>query len=128
MSNARFYIAGFGALLLFDTLTQVSLKLVSAHTGEFSMTLEWLVSIAGSAWILAALLGYLGAFVTWMTLLKRAPIGPAFAAGHLEVVPVLAISVAVFGEHLGPAQIAGAACIVLGVVCLSRSKAQLQHA
>ena len=124
MSSPRFYIVGFGALMLFDTLTQVSLKLVTTHTGEFAMTPEWFRHIADSAWILGAILGYLGAFGTWMTLLKHAPIGPAFAAAHLEVIPVLAISAAVFGEQLTRAQLAGAACIILGVVCLSLSKAQ----
>lgn len=128
MSTPRFYLIGFGALMLFDTLTQVSLKLVTMHTGEFAMTLEWLRQIVASAWILGAILGYLGAFATWMTLLKHAPIGPAFAAAHLEVVPVLAISWFVFGERLGAAQIAGAACIILGVVCLSLSRTQEPHA
>ena len=128
MSTPRFYLIGFGALMLFDTLTQVSLKLVTVHTGEFAMTLEWFWRITESAWIIGALLGYLGAFAVWMTLLEHAPIGPAFAAAHLEVVPVLAISAAVFGESLGAAQIAGAVCIILGVVCLSLSKAQKPHA
>ncbi len=128
MSTLRFYLIGFGALMLFDTLTQVSLKLVTMHTGEFAMTLEWFQQIAATSWIVGAILGYLGAFATWMTLLKHAPIGPAFAAAHLEVVPVLAISAAAFGERLDSMQIAGAACIILGVVCLSLSKAQEPHA
>ena len=109
---------------MFDTATQVSLKLVSAHAGEFAPTLAWFRQIAVSGWIFGAILGYLGAFGTWMTLLKHAPIGPAFAAAHLEVVPVLILSAVLFGEHLSAMQVAGAACIVLGVVCLSLSKAQ----
>ena len=128
MSTPRFYLIGFGALMLFDTLTQVSLKMVTTRTGEFAATLEWFLQIASSAWILGAILGYLGAFAIWMTLLKHAPIGPAFSAAHLEVVPVLAISAVVFGERLGLAQIAGAVCIILGVFCLSLSKAQNAHA
>ena len=59
-----------------------------------------------------------------MTLLKHAPIGPAFAASHLEMVPVLIISVLVFDERLTLAQILGGLCIVLGVACLSMSKAE----
>ena len=128
MSTPRFYLLGFGALMLFDTLTQVSLKLVTTHTGEFAMTLDWFRHIADSAWILGAILGYLGAFATWMTLLKHAPIGPAFAAAHLEVIPVLVISAAAFGEDLTRAQVAGATCVIFGVVCLSLSKAQEPHA
>lgn len=128
MSTPRFYLIGFGALMLFDTLTQVSLKLVTTHSGEFAATPEWFLQVASSGWILGAIFGYLGAFAIWMTLLKHAPIGPAFAAAHLEVVPVLAISAVFFGERLGAAQIAGAVCIILGVVCLSLSKAQNAHA
>jgi len=122
MRRRRFYVLGFGALVLFDTLTQVSFKLATTHAGEFSMTLDWLRHVLRTPWILGAVVGYLGAFGTWMTLLKHAPVGPAFAASHIEVVTVLAISVAYFGEHLGPTQLAGSLCIVLGIVCLSLSE------
>ena len=83
MNATRFYVLGFGALMLFDTWTQVSFKLASHQTGEFAMTFEWLKTAVLSPWIYGAVAGYLGAFVTWMTLLKRAPVGPAFAASHL---------------------------------------------
>jgi drug/metabolite transporter (DMT)-like permease len=72
-------------------------------------------------------MAYIGAFVTWMTLLKHAPVGPAFAASHLEVVSVLAISFLFFHEHLSLPQIIGAACIVTGIVCLSKSEAEQPH-
>ena len=124
MSTRRFYLLGFGALMLFDTVTQISFKLVTAHTGEFAPQLSWLLGIFSTGWIYLAGLGYLGAFVTWMTLLKHAPIGPAFAASHLEMVPVLIISVMFFGERLTLTQILGGLCIILGVVCLSLSKAE----
>lgn len=124
MSTRRFYVLGFGALMLFDTVTQISLKMATAHAGEFTPHLSWLQELLLNSWIYLAILGYLGAFATWMTLLKHAPIGPAFAASHLELVPVLMISVVFFGERLTLAQILGGLCIVLGVVCLSRSKAE----
>ena len=124
MSTRRFYVIGFGTLLLFDTLTQISFKLVTARAGEFVPQLFWLHEIFSNYWLYLAITGYLGAFVTWMTLLKHAPIGPAFAASHLELIPVLIISVAVFNEKLSVAQLIGGLCIVLGVVCLSMSKAK----
>ncbi len=127
MSTKRFYILGFGALMLFDTLTQISFKLATNHAGEFAMTLEWLVQIFHNFWIFGAVIGYIGAFITWMTLLKHAPIGPAFAASHLEVVTVLAISVLYFGERLSLLQLAGGLCIVAGIVCLSLSEAEHPH-
>lgn len=128
MNAKRFYVLGFGALMLFDTWTQVSFKLASHQTGEFTMTLEWLKAAVLSPWIYGAVAGYLGAFVTWMTLLKRAPVGPAFAASHLEVVTVLIVSVLYFGEHLAPLQIIGGLCIVLGIVFLSLSESKHPHA
>ena len=57
---------------------------------EFSV--DWLARVFGQPWIYGAFVGYIGAFFSWMTLLKRAPIGPAFAASHLEILSVLALS------------------------------------
>lgn len=124
MSTRRFYILGFGALMLFDTWTQVCFKLASTHAGEFALAWQWLAQVFHNYWIFGAVAGYIGAFITWMTLLKHAPIGPAFAASHLEVVTVLAISVLYFGEHLSLMQVAGGLCIVVGIVCLSLSEAE----
>ena len=124
MSTPRFYIVGFGALMLFDTLTQVSFKLSTTHAGEFTLSTLWLWEVFFNPWIYGAVVGYIGSFITWMTLLKHAPVGPAFAASHLEVVSVLAISVLYFGEHLAPMQVVGGLCIVLGIICLSRSEAE----
>lgn len=127
MSTRRFYILGFGALMLFDTLTQVSFKLATTHAGEFAMTLDWLLGIFHNYWIFGAVIGYVGSFVTWMTLLKHAPVGPAFAASHLEVVTVLIISVLAFDEKLTLMQIVGGLSIVLGIICLSLSEKEEAH-
>ncbi len=127
MSSKRFYVIGFSALMLFDTLTQVSFKMASTHAGEFALTLEWLIQVFHNFWIFGAVFGYIGAFITWMTLLKHAPVGPAFAASHLEVVTVLAISFVFFGEHLSAAQLIGAASIVAGIICLSLSESEHPH-
>jgi drug/metabolite transporter (DMT)-like permease len=124
MSTRRFYFLGFAALMLFDTLTQVFFKLATQHAGSFALNATWLLGIVHNGWIFGAVLGYVLAFVTWMTLLKHAPVGPAFAASHLEVVTVLGVSVAYFGEHLTLPQVLGALCIVLGIVCLSFSEAK----
>jgi drug/metabolite transporter (DMT)-like permease len=108
MTRARFYLAGFAILVTCDTLTQVSFKLATHRL---------------TPWIYIAIAGYIGAFVTWMTLLEHAPVGPSFAASHLDVVTVLIISVPLFGERLTTPQIIGAACIVAGILILSRSEA-----
>jgi len=69
-------------------------------------------------WVYGAVVGYIGAFFTWMTLLKHAPIGPAFAASHLEVVSVMLLSVWLFDEHLTAGRVLGAVAILAGIVCL----------
>lgn len=127
MKKRHFYAIGFGVLILFDTLTHVSVKLASSRAGEFVMKLEWLLAVSRNPWLYGAAAGYLGAFVAWMTLLKHAPVGPAFAASHLGLVAVLAVSVIYFGEQLTTMQLAGALCIVLGIVFLSLSEAKQPH-
>lgn len=128
MSRRWFYGIAFTALAVFDTATQVSFKLSAHRTGPFTLDASWFKAAALSPWIYVAIAGYLCAFVTWMTLLKHAPVGPSFAASHIEVVTVLAISVPLFGERLSPPQLAGAACIVLGIVLLSLSESKHAHA
>ena len=126
MKKSTFYLIGFGILMLFDTLTQISFKMASNHAGAFNLSLEWLIHVFHNPWVYGAILGYLGAFVSWMTLLKRAPVGPAYAASHMEIVVVIIISAYLFNDALRPMQIAGAACIVLGIVFLSLSESNVE--
>jgi drug/metabolite transporter (DMT)-like permease len=128
MNMRRFYVIGFGLLMLFDTWTQLAFKLAANDVGEFVATFEYFLAVVRSPWIYGSVCGYLGAFVTWMTLLKRAPVGPAFAASHLEIVTVLILSALHFGEHLAPLQIVGCLCIVTGIVFLSLSESKHSRA
>lgn len=122
MKRRHFYLLGFSALMVFDTLTQVSFKLATGHAGAFVPQFAWLLTVFMHPWVYGAVIGYLGAFVAWMTLLKHAPVGPSFAASHLDVVTVIIISVAFLGEKLTLMQVLGALCIIAGIVCLSLSK------
>lgn len=124
MNRTGFYALGFGILVVFDTWTQTSFKLAAGQAGDFSLSLTWFKDALCSVWTYGAIAGYLGAFFTWMTLLKHAPVGPAFAATHLEIVSVLIVSVLYFGEHLGPVQVIGGLLIVAGIVVLSGSEPQ----
>ena len=115
----RFYLIGFLLLMGFDTLAQVSFKYAGTHALPVSASLAWLLRVFGQPWIYGALIGYVGAFFTWMSLLKHAPIGPAFAASHLELVSVMLLSVWLFGEQLTLARGLGALLIIAGIVCLA---------
>jgi drug/metabolite transporter (DMT)-like permease len=122
MNRTLFFLLGFGVLAVFDTSTQVFFKLASLRAGTFAPDLAWALQVARTPWLYGAVAGYIGSFVAWMTVLKHAPVGPAFAGSHVSVIFVLVISVLLFGDHLSAMQIVGALAILLGVGCLSLSK------
>ena len=120
----RTYMLGFPVLMLFDALAQISFKLAGTHALPLELSVDWIIRLAAHPWVYGAIVGYLGAFFTWMTILKYAPIGPAFAASHLEIVVVLILSHSLLGEHIGALQLVGAALILSGIVCLGISESQ----
>lgn len=124
----RFYLVGFLLLMSFDTLAQISFKYAGNHALPVAASLDWLLRVFGAPWIYGAIVGYVGAFFTWMSLLKHAPIGPAFAASHLEVVSVLLLSAWLFGDALTPSRIIGAVLIVAGIVCLGLAEGREEAA
>lgn len=117
----RFFLFGFGLLLLFDTSAQVCLKLAAEAAAPFVLDAHWVGRALQTPWLYAAIGSYLGAFFSWMGLLERAPVGPAFAASHLDVVSVLVISAILFREPIGMPQLIGSACICFGILFLSAS-------
>lgn len=120
----RFYLIGFLVLMAFDTLAQLSFKMAGDSALPLEMSSAWLMRVFGQPWIYGAFVGYIGAFFTWMSLLKRAPIGPAFAASHLEIISVLALSHYLFNEQIGWPQVVGGLFIVAGIVCLAISETE----
>jgi drug/metabolite transporter (DMT)-like permease len=124
MSRGKFYLIGFVALIVFDTFSQICFKMAALQAEPFLIEVAWLIRVLETPWVYGAIIGYLGAFMTWMTLLRHAPVGPAFAASHLEVVGVIVISVPLFGEVLTISQMFGAILIVAGVVCLAQGETQ----
>lgn len=118
----RFYIIGFLVLMAFDTLAQLSFKQAGDSALPLEFSVHWLQRVFSQPWIYGAFVGYIGAFFTWMSLLKHAPIGPAFAASHLEIISVLALSYWLFNEPIGWPQIIGCLFIVAGIMCLAASE------
>lgn len=119
-----FYIIGFLILMSFDTLTQISFKFASIHAMPITFDLAWLGRVFSHPWIYGAFIGYIGAFFTWMSLLKHAPIGPAFAASHLELITVTLFSIWLFNEPLTLAKVIGALFILLGVILLAKDETE----
>lgn len=124
----KFYLIGFLTLMLFDTLTQISLKYAGMSALPLEFSYEWLVRLFGKPWIYGSIIGYVGSFFTWLTLLQRAPIGPAFAASHLEIISVLIFSSMLFGEVISWSQIIGAGLILLGVILLAANESSTDNA
>lgn len=122
----RFYLFGFLLLMGFDTLAQISFKYAGTQALPVAANLAWLLRVFGQPWVYGAVVGYIGAFFTWMALLKHAPIGPAFAASHLEVVSVMLLSVWLFDEHLTTVRVIGAIAIIAGIVCLGVAESREQ--
>lgn len=116
----RFYLLGFLALMLFDTLAQVSFKYTAIYASPLTLDGAWLYRIFAHGWVYVAFAGYIGAFYTWMTLLRYAPVGPAFAASHLDIISVTLISIWLFNDDLSLAKIIGGVLILLGILCLAR--------
>lgn len=121
-----FYIIGFIILMSFDTLAQISFKFASIHAMPLTYDMAWLIRILSHYWIYGAIIGYIGAFFTWMTLLKHAPVGPAFAASHLELISVTLLSIWLFNEPLTFAKVLGATLILIGVLFLEKDESK-QH-
>ena len=124
---ARFYLVGFLILVVFDTIAQIGFKFAADGASPLSFDVNWLMRVVGSQWVYCSVLGYIGAFFTWMTLLKHAPIGPAFAASHLEIVTVLVVSVLWLGESLTTGQVAGSLLIVGGIALLGRAEVEQER-
>ena len=120
----RFYLIGFLLLMGFDTLAQISFKYAGTQALPVAASLAWALRVFSQPWVYGAVIGYIGAFFTWMALLKHAPIGPAFAASHLEVVSVMLLSIWLFDERLDAARVLGAIAIIAGIVCLGMAESR----
>lgn len=115
----RFVLVGFLLLLGFDTAAQLSLKAASTGALPLEFSVDWMSRLLHQWALYGAMLGFIAAFIVWMALLRRAPVGPAFAASNLDIVTVLVASHWLFGEHIGWPQAVGTGLIVAGVACLA---------
>lgn len=121
----RFYLIGFAFLLLFDTLGQTGFKFSAINALPLDYSIEWVMRILSNRWIYITTLSYVGAFFTWMVLLKKAPVGPAFAASRLQIVTVMLVSIFIFNEQLTLTRGLGALLIIGGIIFLAFAEKKL---
>ena len=112
------FLLGFLALVVFDTMGQVGFKLTGEVSGVFQLSEDWVRLVLRQPAFYMIVAAYIFAFFTYMTLMKEAPVGPLFAAAHLELVTVTALSWLWFGERFSLVQMLGCLCIIGGVVIL----------
>lgn len=115
-------LLGFVLLIAIDTFVQIGFKLAGNNTLPVTLDLPWLERVVREPWLVGVLIGYVAAFFVYMTLIKNAPIGPAFAASHMEIVTVTAFSVLYFGDTITVWQALGCCAIVLGVLVLAATE------
>jgi drug/metabolite transporter (DMT)-like permease len=112
-------LSGFVLLITIDTFVQVAFKFAGESALPVSFDVAWLLRLIQEPWLFAALAGAGAAFLTYMTLIRYAPIGPAFAATHLDIVTVSLFSVFFLGSTMTPVQILGCCAIIFGVLVLA---------
>jgi uncharacterized membrane protein len=106
MKKSTMYM-GFLLLIAVDTFVQIAFKFAGENTAPVTFDLT-----GGGV-----------AFLTYMTLIRYAPIGPAFAASHLDIVTITFFSVLFLGDTLTLLQVLGCSAIVLGVLVLAYAEA-----
>ena len=112
---------GFLLLLAIDTTQQMIVKLVGNAVGspDLDNLQPWFDKLLAEPLLLGIVACYIGGFFTYTSLLKHAPVGPAYAAVHGHVVTVLILSIVYFGEQLTLMQGLGCAAIIAGIVLLA---------
>jgi multidrug transporter EmrE-like cation transporter len=118
----RYILLGFLLLMSIDTASQVCIKLAGNRIGPFEFDATWLARATAEPLIYLVLLSFGCSFVVYITLLKYAPVGPAYAAAHSHIVGVLMVSILVFGERLSLMQALGATAIMAGVTILAATE------
>ena len=116
------FTIGLLALVCFDTTGQIGFKLTANDVGPVLPDRAWFESVIATPWFYMTLASYLCAFAVYMALMRHVAVGPLFAASHLELVTVTAVSALWFGERFNPVQALGCLVIMGGVLLLGLSE------
>jgi drug/metabolite transporter (DMT)-like permease len=114
----------FALLVAVDTTCQVGFKFVADATAPPLLSAAWVLRVLAEPWVYVVIIGYVFAFLLYMTILRVAPVGPAFAVTHLEIVTVLLFSVFFLGESLTIMQTVGCLAVFAGVIVLGCTETQ----
>jgi drug/metabolite transporter (DMT)-like permease len=115
-------------LLGFETVCQISLKKAGLDVGAFDFSRAAFARALAEPWLWSAIGCYVGAFLSWITILRKSTLSAAFATSAIVFVAVMAASWVVFGEHVGVLQIAGSSIILIGILMLGADEAAQEPA
>lgn len=121
-ARARTWIA-WSLLLGFETLCQISLKLAGLANADFDFSPHAFARAIVTPALWVGIGCYVGAFLAWMTILRKSTLSAAFATSALVFIAVMFASWWVFGEHIGAMQLLGSAIIVSGILLLGADDA-----
>ena len=110
-------------LLGFETVCQISLKKAGLDVGVFDFSRAAFAHALAEPWLWSAIGCYVGAFLSWITILRKSTLSAAFATSAIVFVAVMAASWVVFGEHVGMPQIVGSLIILAGILMLGADEA-----
>lgn len=105
-------------LLAFDTGSQLCFKLGADTLGSEPMGLGWFVRALSTPWVPAALGCYLGAFLSWLLVLRNNDLSRAFPLSAVAYVTVLLASHLLLGEQVDFGRWFGAGVIMAGVAVM----------
>jgi drug/metabolite transporter (DMT)-like permease len=108
----------WSVLLACDTGSQLFFKLGADGLADLPMGAEWAVRAVTSPWVLAAVGCYLGAFLSWLLILRQSDLSRAFPLSAVAYVTVLLASAVFLGERVDLTRWVGGAVIMLGVMVL----------
>ncbi len=105
-------------LIACETGSQLSLKAGTAGLAGETLQWVWFVDAASQPLIWLGVSCYIAAFVLWMTILSRLPLGVAFPASAMTLIVVIFVSYLVLGESINLWQLIGVALVMFGVLLL----------
>ena len=115
--------AAWGLLLGFETLCQISLKYAGLANAGFDFSPHAFAHAIATPTLWVAIGCYVGAFLAWMTILRKSTLSAAIATSAIVFVAVMLASWWVFGEYIGAMQLLGSAVIVGGILMLGADDA-----
>jgi drug/metabolite transporter (DMT)-like permease len=121
-ARARTWVA-WSLLLGFETLCQISLKSAGLANSGFDFSLRAFAQAIVTPALWVGIGCYVGAFLAWMTILRKSTLSAAFATSAIVFVAVMLASWWVFGEHIGAMQLLGSAIILGGILMLGADDA-----